>query len=248
MNLEDSIMTKKITIAVDGFSSCGKSTMSKELAKRLGYVYIDTGAMYRGVTLYCLRNNLISDNIIDEQTLCKEINNISITFGITENGTQYLMLNGENVEKEIRDMEVSSKVSLVATVPLVREAMVDLQRKMGEDKGIVMDGRDIGTTVFPNAELKIFVTASPQIRAQRRLDEMRSKGNNQVSFEEILQNVEERDRIDQTRAVSPLRKADDAIVLDNSNMTIDEQNQWLINEVNKKLQPTIPNFKKDANR
>lgn len=241
MNLEDSIMTKKITIAVDGFSSCGKSTMSKELAKRLGYVYVDTGAMYRGVTLYCLRNNLISDNIIDEQTLSKEINNISITFGITENGTQYLMLNGENVEKEIRDMEVSSKVSLVAAVPLVREAMVDLQRKMGEDKGIVMDGRDIGTTVFPNAELKIFVTASPQIRAQRRLDEMRSKGNNQVSFEEILQNVEERDRIDQTRAVSPLRKADDAIVLDNSNMTIDEQNQWLINEVNKKLQPIIPN-------
>lgn len=235
MNLGDSIMTKKITIAVDGFSSCGKSTMSKELAKRLGYVYVDTGAMYRGVTLYCLRNNLISDNIVDEQALSKEINNISITFGIAENGTQYLMLNGENVEKEIRDMEVSSKVSLVAAVPLVREAMVDLQRKMGENKGIVMDGRDIGTTVFPNAELKIFVTASSQIRAQRRLDEMRSKGNNQVSFEEILQNVEERDRIDQTRAVSPLRKADDAIVLDNSNMTIDEQNQWLMNEVNKKL-------------
>lgn len=235
MNLGDSTMTKKITIAVDGFSSCGKSTMSKELAKRLGYVYVDTGAMYRGVTLYCLRNNLISDNIVNEQALSKEIDNISIAFGIAENGAQYLMLNGENVEKEIRDMEVSSKVSLVAAVPIVREAMVDLQRKMGESKGIVMDGRDIGTTVFPNAELKIFVTASSQIRAQRRLDEMRSKGNNQVSFEEILQNVEERDRIDQTRAVSPLRKADDAIVLDNSNMTIDEQNQWLMNEVNKKL-------------
>lgn len=228
-------MTKKITIAVDGFSSCGKSTMSKELAKRLGYVYVDTGAMYRGVTLYCLRNNLILNNIVDEQALGKEINNIAISFGIDENGAQYLTLNGENVEKEIRGMEVSSKVSLVAAVPLVREAMVDLQRKMGEDKGIVMDGRDIGTTVFPNAELKIFVTASSQIRAQRRLDEMRSKGNNQVSFEEILQNVEERDRIDQTRAVSPLRKADDAIVLDNSNMTIAEQNEWLINEVNKKL-------------
>ncbi len=228
-------MTKKITIAVDGFSSCGKSTMSKELAKRLGYVYVDTGAMYRGVTLYCLRNNLILNNIVDEQALGKEINNIAISFGIDEDGAQYLTLNGENVEKEIRGMEVSSKVSLVAAVPLVREAMVDLQRKMGEDKGIVMDGRDIGTTVFPNAELKIFVTASSQIRAQRRLDEMRSKGNNQVSFEEILQNVEERDRIDQTRAVSPLRKADDAIVLDNSNMTIAEQNEWLINEVNKKL-------------
>lgn len=228
-------MTKKITIAVDGFSSCGKSTMSKELAKRLGYVYVDTGAMYRGVTLYCLRNNLILNNIVDEQALGKEINNIAISFGIDEDGAQYLTLNGENVEKEIRGMEVSSKVSLVAAVPLVRKAMVDLQRKMGEDKGIVMDGRDIGTTVFPNAELKIFVTASSQIRAQRRLDEMRSKGNNQVSFEEILQNVEERDRIDQTRAVSPLRKADDAIVLDNSNMTIAEQNEWLINEVNKKL-------------
>ena len=228
-------MTKKITIAVDGFSSCGKSTMSKELAKRLGYVYVDTGAMYRGVTLYCLRNNLILNNIVDEQALGKEINNIAISFGIDEDGAQYLTLNGENVEKEIRGMEVSSKVSLVAAVPLVREAMVDLQRKMGEDKGIVMDGRDIGTTVFPNAELKIFVTASSQIRAQRRLDEMRSKGNNQVSFEEILQNVEELDRIDQTRAVSPLRKADDAIVLDNSNMTIAEQNEWLINEVNKKL-------------
>lgn len=228
-------MTKKITIAVDGFSSCGKSTMSKELAKRLGYVYVDTGAMYRGVTLYCLRNNLILNNIVDEQALGKEINNIAISFGIDEDGAQYLTLNGENVEKEIRGMEVSSKVSLVAAVPLVREAMVDLQRKMGEGKGIVMDGRDIGTTVFPNAELKIFVTASSQIRAQRRLDEMRSKGNNQVSFEEILQNVEERDRIDQTRAVSPLRKADDAIVLDNSNMTIAEQNEWLINEVNKKL-------------
>ncbi|MBR5323315.1 MAG: (d)CMP kinase [Muribaculaceae bacterium] len=227
---------KKITIAVDGFSSCGKSTMSKELAKRVGYVYVDTGAMYRGVTLYCLRNGLISDDKVDEQRLGEQIDEISITFGIDENGAQYLMLNGENVEKEIRGMEVSGKVSIVAAVPLVREAMVELQRKMGDDKGIVMDGRDIGTTVFPDAELKIFVTASPQIRAQRRLDEMRSKGNFDVTFEDILFNVEERDRIDQTRAVSPLRKADDALVLDNSEMTIDEQNEWLMAEFKKRTE------------
>lgn len=227
---------KKITIAVDGFSSCGKSTMSKELAKKVGYVYVDTGAMYRGVTLYCLRNNLIVDGVVDEARLGESINDISITFGIDDNGLQYLMLNGENVEKEIRGMEVSGKVSLVAAVPLVREAMVELQRKMGDDKGIVMDGRDIGTTVFPDAELKIFVTASSEIRAQRRLDEMRAKGNNDVTFEEILFNVEERDRIDQTRAVSPLRKADDALVLDNSYMTIDEQNEWLMNEFKKRVE------------
>ena len=226
---------KKITIAIDGFSSCGKSTMSKELAKRIGYVYVDTGAMYRGVTLYCLRNNMINGDEVDEEALKAVINNISITFGIDETGAQYLVLNGENVEKEIRGMEVSGKVSIVAAVPLVREAMVALQRKMGEDKGIVMDGRDIGTTVFPDAELKIFVTASPQIRAQRRLDEMRSKGDNEVTFKEVLFNVEERDRIDQTRAVSPLRKADDAIVLDNSNMSIAEQDEWLMNEFQKRV-------------
>lgn len=226
---------KKITIAIDGFSSCGKSTMSKELAKRIGYVYVDTGAMYRGVTLYCLRNNMIKGNEVDEEALKAEIDNISITFGIDEAGAQYLMLNGENVEKEIRGMEVSGKVSIVAAVPLVREAMVALQRKMGDSKGIVMDGRDIGTTVFPDAEMKIFVTASPQIRAQRRLDEMRSKGNNEVTFEEVLFNVEERDRIDQTRAVSPLRKADDALVLDNSNMSLAEQDEWLMNEFQKRV-------------
>lgn len=226
---------KKITIAIDGFSSCGKSTMSKELAKKIGYVYVDTGAMYRGVTLYCLRNNMINGDKVDEEALKAVINNISITFGIDETGAQYLVLNGENVEKEIRGMEVSGKVSIVAAVPLVREAMVALQRKMGEDKGVVMDGRDIGTTVFPDAELKIFVTASPQIRAQRRLDEMRSKGDNEVTFKEVLFNVEERDRIDQTRAVSPLRKADDAIVLDNSNMSIAEQDEWLMNEFQKRV-------------
>ena len=183
-----------------------------------------------------MRNNLIVDGVVDEARLGECINDIVITFGIDENGAQYLMLNGENVEKEIRGMEVSGKVSVVAAVPLVREAMVDLQRKMGDDKGIVMDGRDIGTTVFPDAELKIFVTASAEIRAQRRLDEMRAKGNNDVTFDEILFNVEERDRIDQTREVSPLRKADDALVLDNSYMTIDEQNEWLMNEFKKRVE------------
>ena len=178
---------------------------------------------------------MICDDKVDEQRLKDEISQISITFGIDEKGAQYLMLNGENVEKEIRGMEVSGKVSIVAAIPLVREAMVELQRKMGDDKGIVMDGRDIGTTVFPDAELKIFVTASPEIRAQRRLDEMRAKGNNEVTFEEVLFNVEERDRIDQTRAVSPLRKAKDALVLDNSYMTIDEQNEWLMAEFNKRI-------------
>lgn len=226
---------RKITIAIDGFSSCGKSTMSKELAKKIGYIYVDTGAMYRGVTLYCLRNNLINGDKVDEIALGSQISQISITFGLDDTGKQYLMLNGENVEKEIRGMEVSGRVSIVAAVPLVREAMVELQREMGKNKGIVMDGRDIGTTVFPDAELKIFVTASPQIRAKRRLDEMREKGNNEVTFEEILFNVEERDRIDQTRAVSPLRKADDALVLDNSEMTIEQQNEWLMNEYLKRV-------------
>ncbi len=226
---------RKITIAIDGFSSCGKSTMSKELAKKIGYIYVDTGAMYRGVTLYCLRNNLINGDKVDEIALRTQISQISITFGLDDAGKQYLMLNGENVEKEIRGMEVSGRVSIVAAVPLVREAMVELQREMGKNKGIVMDGRDIGTTVFPDAELKIFVTASPQIRAKRRLDEMREKGNNEVTFEEILFNVEERDRIDQTRAVSPLRKADDALVLDNSEMTIEQQNEWLMNEYLKRV-------------
>lgn len=227
---------KKITIAIDGFSSCGKSTMSKELAKRIGYVYVDTGAMYRGVTLYCLQNNLIEGDKVDEVALGEQIDKISITFGLDENGAQYLMLNGENVEKEIRGMAVSGKVSIVAAVPLVREAMVALQRKMGDDKGIVMDGRDIGTTVFPDAELKIFVTASPEIRAQRRLDEMRAKGDTNITFEEVKNNVEERDRIDQTRAVSPLRKADDALVLDNSYMTIAQQNEWLMQEYRKRVE------------
>lgn len=224
---------KKITIAIDGFSSCGKSTMAKDLARELEYVYIDTGAMYRAVTLYALGNGLITDKGIDTETLRKEMGNILITFVFDpERGRPATYLNGECVEDLIRTMEVSNHVSPIATLDFVRTAMVDLQRLMGEAKGVVMDGRDIGTVVFPNAELKIFVTASPEIRAQRRFDELKAKGE-EHSFEEILQNVQERDRIDSTREVSPLRQAEDAIVLDNSHMTIPEQKQWLLDAYHK---------------
>lgn len=224
---------KKITIAIDGFSSCGKSTMAKDLARELEYVYIDTGAMYRAVTLYALRNGLITDKGIDTETLRKEMGNILITFVFDpERGRPATYLNGECVEDLIRTMEVSNHVSPIATLDFVRTAMVDLQRLMGEAKGVVMDGRDIGTVVFPNAELTIFVTASPEIRAQRRFDELKAKGE-EHSFEEILQNVQERDRIDSTREVSPLRQAEDAIVLDNSHMTIPEQKQWLLDAYHK---------------
>lgn len=224
---------KKITIAIDGFSSCGKSTMAKDLARELEYVYIDTGAMYRAVTLYALRNGLITDKGIDTETLRMEMGNILITFVFDpERGRPATYLNGECVEDLIRTMEVSNHVSPIATLDFVRTAMVDLQRLMGEAKGVVMDGRDIGTVVFPNAELKIFVTASPEIRAQRRFDELKAKGE-EHSFEEILQNVQERDRIDSTREVSPFRQAEDAIVLDNSHMTIPEQKQWLLDAYHK---------------
>lgn len=227
-------MMKKITIAIDGFSSCGKSTMAKDLAKEIGYIYIDSGAMYRAVTLYCLENSLFnSDGSVNSEELEKHINDISVSFCLNEETLKpETFLNGVNVESKIRTMEVSSRVSLVAALGFVREALVKLQQEMGKSKGIVMDGRDIGTVVFPDAELKIFVTASAEIRAKRRYDELMAKGQ-EVSFDEILKNVEERDRIDQTRAVSPLRKADDAIVLDNSNMTVEEQKAWLINEYQK---------------
>lgn len=227
-------MMKKITIAIDGFSSCGKSTMAKDLAKEIGYIYIDSGAMYRAVTLYCLENSLFnSDGSVNSEELEKHINDISVSFCLNEETLKpETFLNGVNVESKIRTMEVSSRVSLVAALGFVREALVKLQQEMGKSKGIVMDGRDIGTVVFPDAELKIFVTASAEIRAKRRYDELMAKGQ-EVSFDEILKNVEERDRIDQTRAVSPLRKADDAIVLDNSKMTVEEQKAWLINEYQK---------------
>ena len=227
-------MNKKlITIAIDGFSSSGKSTMAKVLAKNIGYAYIDTGAMYRAVTLYCINNNLINGDIVDTEKLQKEIDQIEISFGVNqETGASQTLLNGVNVEKEIRDMKVSSKVSIVAAIPFVRHALVRQQQKMGEKKGIVMDGRDIGTVVFPNAEMKVYVDASPETRAQRRYDELKAKGDTTTTYEEVLENVKYRDHLDQTREESPLRKADDAIVLDNSHMTIEEQNQWLLNLYN----------------
>ena len=224
---------KKITIAIDGFSSCGKSTMAKDLAREVGYIYVDTGAMYRSVTLYALRNGYFADdNSIDTEGLEKEMENIKISFQLNpETGKPDTYLNGECVEKEIRSMEVSSRVSPIATLPFVRTALVAQQQRMGQDKGIVMDGRDIGTTVFPDAELKIYVTASAEVRAQRRYDELQAKGM-PADFEDILKNVKERDYIDSHREVSPLRKADDALELDNSNMTIAEQKQWLMEQFN----------------
>ena len=224
---------KKITIAIDGFSSCGKSTMAKDLAREVGYIYVDTGAMYRSVTLYALRNGFFADdNSIDTEGLEKEMENIKISFQLNpETGKPDTYLNGKCVEKEIRSMEVSSRVSPIATLPFVRTALVAQQQRMGQDKGIVMDGRDIGTTVFPDAELKIYVTASAEVRAQRRYDELVAKGM-PADFEDILKNVKERDYIDSHREVSPLRKADDALELDNSNMTIAEQKQWLMEQFN----------------
>ena len=202
--------------------------MAKDLAREIGYVYIDTGAMYRAVTLFCLQNSLFKDEKIDTEELRKHMNDISITFQLNPTtGKPDTYLNGICVEDKIRSLDVSSKVSYIAALDFVREAMVDLQRLMGEAKGVIMDGRDIGTVVFPNAELKIFVTASDEIRARRRYDELIAKGE-KCNMEEILANIRERDRIDSTRAVSPLRKADDAIVLDNSNMTIPEQKAWLL--------------------
>ena len=220
---------KKITIAIDGHSSCGKSTMAKDLAREVGYVYVDTGAMYRSVTLYALRHNLFNeDGSVKTAELEKEMPNIQISFKFNaEAGRPDTYLNGECVEKEIRSLEVSSHVSPIAAVPFVRTAMVAQQQQMGKDQGVVMDGRDIGTTVFPDAELKIFVTASAQVRAQRRYDELKAKGM-PADFDDILKNVEERDYIDSHREVSPLRKADDAIELYNSNMTIPEQKKWLL--------------------
>lgn len=224
---------RKITIAIDGFSSCGKSTMAKSLAKQIGYIYIDSGAMYRAITLYCLQNNLFDNDQLNIDRLKADIGNVTVNFKLNSiTGLPETYLNGKCVESEIRSMEVSGKVSQVSAVPFVRHAMVALQQSMGKAKGIVMDGRDIGTVVFPDAEMKIFVTASPEIRAQRRLDELRSKGNMQTSFKEVLENLKMRDYLDQTRKESPLKKADDAIILDNSHITVDEQMQWLVNKFN----------------
>ena len=222
---------KKIVIAIDGFSSCGKSTMAKDLAREVGYIYVDTGAMYRSVTLYALRNQLFdADGNTMANALEAAMPHINIAFKLNEQtGRPDTYLNGQCVENEIRTLEVSSKVSIVAALPFVRKKLVEEQQKMGEEKGIVMDGRDIGTVVFPQAELKIFVTASAEVRAQRRFDELEAKGM-PADYADILKNVQERDYIDSHRAVSPLTKAADAIELDNSHMTIAEQKQWLMDK------------------
>lgn len=230
---------KKITIAIDGHSSCGKSTMAKQLAADLGYIYVDTGAMYRAVTLYALRNGLMNSETKEIKTdeLQQQIDDVKIGFVLNEQGQKQTVLNGEVVEQEIRQMLVSNCVSPVAALGFVRAHLVALQQKMGEEGGIVMDGRDIGTVVFPNAELKVFVTASTEVRAQRRLAELQGKGDTTTTFEEVLKNVEERDYIDTHREVTPLRQAEDAKLLDNSNMTIPEQNallhQWAMEAIAK---------------
>ena len=228
---------KKITIAIDGFSSCGKSTMAKELAKKIGYIYVDTGAMYRSVTLFAMRHGLFNaDGSVKTDALKQQMSNIDITFKFNEKvGRPDTYLNGEYVEEAIRTLEVSNHVSPIAAIPFVRAAMVARQQRMGRDKGIVMDGRDIGTTVFPEAELKVFVTASAEVRARRRYDELKEKGM-PADFDDILKNVQERDYIDSHREVSPLRKAADAIELDNSHMTIAEQNDWLMRQVQQRIE------------
>ena len=220
---------KKITIAIDGHSSCGKSTLAKDLAQRVGYIYVDTGAMYRSVTLYALRHNMFcADGSINTEMLKEQLPQIVITFQLNaETGRPDTYLNGECVEQLIRSLEVSSHVSPIAALPFVREAMVAQQQQMGQGGGVVMDGRDIGTVVFPDAELKVFVTASAEVRAQRRYDELQQKGM-PADYDDILKNVQERDYIDSHREVGPLRQAPDALLLDNSHMTIAEQNEWLM--------------------
>lgn len=222
---------RKITIAIDGFSSCGKSTMAKDLAREIGYVYVDTGAMYRAVTLFAMRNNMFgADGTVNADELKARMDDIRISFKLNvATGRPDTYLNGTLVENEIRSIEVSNKVSPVSALPFVREALVRQQQVMGKDKGVVMDGRDIGTTVFPDAELKVFVTASAEVRARRRYDELKAKGM-EADFDEILKNVKERDYIDSHREASPLRKAADAVELDNSLMTIDEQKAWLMEQ------------------
>lgn len=219
---------KKINVAIDGTSSSGKSTMAKALAKSVGYTYIDTGAMYRSVALFCLRHGLITDGKVDVERLLPMLPDINISFKI-EDGKQITYLNGENVENEIRGLEVSNNVSLVAAIAEVRHAMVRLQQEMGKNKGVVMDGRDIGTVVLPDAEIKLYVTTSPEIRAKRRFDEMRAKGDTSVTLGDIIANVKMRDHLDTTRKESPLRKADDAVEVDSGKFaTAEEQIAWAV--------------------
>ena len=239
----DNTSIKKIIIAIDGHSSCGKSTMAKELARQLGYVYVDTGAMYRAVTLYAMRGDMIAQKEVKENALRKDVEDgkIQVSFKFNpETGRPDTYLNGERVEDEIRQMAVSSHVSVIAALPFVRTMLTAQQKAMGEDKGIVMDGRDIGTAVFPNAELKIFVTASAKVRAQRRYDELMKKACTEeerqaINYDEILDNVKQRDYIDSHRETAPLRQADDALLLDNSDMTIPEQNAWLLEKAKARM-------------
>ncbi|MBO7602204.1 MAG: (d)CMP kinase [Bacteroidaceae bacterium] len=227
---------KRITIAIDGFSSCGKSTMAKDLAKKLGYVYVDSGAMYRAVTLYAMEHGCFDGLQLNVEKLRNMMQDIHISFQFNpETGKPDTYLNNTHVENQIRNMEVSERVSIVAALDFVRTEMVAQQQAFGKEKGVVMDGRDIGTTVFPDAELKIFLTASPEIRAQRRYEELKAKGQ-EASFDDILANVKERDYIDQHREVSPLVQAEDAILLDNSNLTIEQQNEWLMKEYLKRVE------------
>ena len=231
-------MDKKITIAIDGFSSTGKSTVAKQLAKRLGYVYVDTGAMYRAVTLFALRNSFITEEDLEVKALVEHLPFLRLGFIFNPDaGFGEMYLNGENVEREIRQMEVSRYVSRIAAVPQVRELLVAQQQEMGKAKGIVMDGRDIGTVVFPDAELKVFMTATAEERAQRRFRELRERGET-VTYEAVLENVEQRDRLDTTRKDSPLIKADDAIEIDNSRLGLDEQFQKILNLAGKAISST----------
>lgn len=227
---------KKINVAIDGTSSSGKSTMAKALAKSVGYTYIDTGAMYRSVALFCLRHGLITDGKVDVERLLPMLPDINISFKI-EDGKQITYLNGENVENEIRGLEVSNNVSLVAAIAEVRHAMVRLQQEMGKNKGVVMDGRDIGTVVLPDAEIKLYVTTSPEIRAKRRFDEMRAKGDTSVTLDDIIANVKMRDHLDTTRKESPLRKADDAVEVDSGKFaTAEEQIAWAVDYIHQFMQ------------
>lgn len=222
---------KKIIIAIDGYSSSGKSSMARSLASRIGYRYIDSGAMYRAVTLWAMRNGMVESGVVDVDALVASLDRIAVDFMPMPDGRQHTLLNREDVEEEIRRLEVSNNVSQVSVIPAVRHRLVALQQSMGDSKGIVMDGRDIGTTVFPDAELKVFVTASPETRARRRYDELKAKGVDST-YEDVLANVVSRDHIDETREESPLRKADDAVVLDNSEMSVESQDKWLLDLYN----------------
>lgn len=227
---------RKINIAIDGYSSCGKSTLAKAMAKELNYLYIDSGAMYRAVTLYALKQHLIRNEELNDEKLVAQLDAVYITYKFsTERNQTETWLNGKNVEKEIRSMQVSKYVSPVASIPEVRKKLVKLQQRLAESRGVIMDGRDIGTVVLPDAELKFFMTADPEVRAHRRYRELMEKGV-EVTYEEVLANIQSRDQIDTTRATDPLRKAEDAVIVDNSNLTIDEQFTFIMGHVHRHLQ------------